>query len=146
MSESCAFFGNDYGICSPKDIENKIATAIRTLITKENVSLFYVGQKGSFELDAYKTVLKLQQTEFPDIKIILVVADMHEIHNNTLPFDDFIYPEEAEFCHKRWCIVKRNSWIMQHCNFIICYNEYQGRAFKLCHYAQNHGVKIIDLS
>ena len=145
MAKKCAFLGNDYSI-SPDGISEKIAAEIRTLIKTEGVDTFFVGSKGGYELDAYRTVVKLKQEEFPNIRIVFVIANTPELQRIKLPFDDFVYPPKAETENKRWCIVHRNNWIVDNTDFVIAYNRYHGRAFKFCESADRKGVKVIELA
>ena len=145
MAKKCAFLGNDYSI-SPDGTSEKITAEIRTLIKTEGVDTFFVGSKGGYELDAYKTVVKLKQEEFPNIQIVFVIANTPELQRIKLPFDDFVYPPKAEAENKRWCIVHRNNWIVDNTDFVIAYNRYHGRAFKFCESADRKGVKVIELA
>ena len=110
------------------------------------VDTFFVGSKGGYELDAYRTVVKLKQEEFPNIRIVFVIANTPELQRIKLPFDDFVYPPKAETENKRWCIVHRNNWIVDNTDFVIAYNHYHGRAFKFCESADRKGVKVIELA
>ncbi|MBR1605142.1 MAG: hypothetical protein IJ660_03440 [Alphaproteobacteria bacterium] len=145
MGKTCAFLGNDYGLGQPIGLMDKVVKQIRRLITDEGVDTFLVGEKGSYEIDTYHTIINLKNKEFPDIHIILVIANMQDLNNHTEYFDEFYYPPEAENA-KRWCISKRNNWIADNTDFVIAYNKYQGRAYGFCKRAQNQGATVIELA
>ena len=133
MSKTCAFFGNDY-IWSKPEIIEQIKEQVLLLIKNNDVKTFLVGQKGAYE------------NEYNNIKIVLVVASMQEVNREGRPFDDFIFPDEINFHNKRWCIVYRNNWIIENSDFIIAFNQYEGRAFDICKKAKNKGVMVIELT
>ena len=144
MSKTCAFFGNDY-IWSKPEIIEQIKEQVLLLIKNNDVKTFLVGQKGAYENDAYNSVLQIKQ-QYNNIKILLVVASMLEVNREGRPFDDFIFPDEINFHNKRWCIVYRNNWIIENSDFIIAYNQYEGRAYDICKKAKNKGVTVIELT
>ena len=146
MSKSCAFLGNDYGIGQPPLLKEHIKEQVIRLINEEDVSIFYVGLKGSYEKDAYRVVVDVKK-EYPSIRIIHVVTSGHELNNTTLYCDGWEYPDEIErHTYKRWCIVQRNRWLIENSDFIIAFNEYEGRAFAVCKTARNKGVNVIELT
>ena len=129
MSKTCAFFGNDY-IWSKPEIIEQIKEQVLLLIKNNDVKTFLVGQKGAYENDAYNSVLQIKQ-QYNNIKIVLVVASMQEVNREGRPFDDFIF---------------RNNWIIENSDFIIAYNQYEGRAYDICKKAKNKGVTVIELT
>ncbi len=144
MSKSCAFFGNDYK-WSRSDIVDQVKEQALHLIEENNVDTFYVGSKGCFECDAYNAVLQIKQDN-PSIQIIFVASSMKEVNDGERYFDSFIYPDKAAIGYKRWCIVHRNNWIIENTDFIIAYNQLEGRAFEVCKKAKNKGVTVIELA
>ena len=144
MSKSCAFLGNDYK-WSRSDIIEKVKKQALRLIDEEDVDTFLVGVKGAYERDAYNAVLQIKQDN-PSIRIILVASSMKEVNDGERYFDSFIYPDKAAIGYKRWCIVHRNNWIIGNTDFIISYNQLEGRAFEVCKRAKNKGVQVIELA
>lgn len=144
MSKSCAFLGNDYK-WSRSDIIEKVKKQALRLIDEEGVDTFLVGVKGAYERDTYNAVLQIKQDN-PSIRIILVASSMKEVNDGERYFDSFIYPDQAAIGYKRWCIVHRNNWIIGNTDFIISYNQLEGRAFDVCRRAKNKGVQVIELA
>ena len=163
MSKTCAFFGNDYDFmygrkrmrCPNLPLKEKIKQQIINLINNENVDTFLVGEIGGFEEDAYDTVLEVQQI-YPHIKIILVISkitELNEINNyngdyiiEKRGFDEFILPHKCATGCRKFGIIYRNRYIINHADFIIAYNRQHGRAHKYCKQAENKGVTVIELA
>lgn len=144
MNKSCAFLGNDYQ-WSRSDIVKKVKEQALRLIDKEGVDTFLVGVKGAYERDAYNAVLQIKQDN-PSIRIVFVASSMKEVNDGERYFDSFVYPDRAAIGYKRWCIVHRNNWIIKNTDFIISYNQLEGRAFEVCKRAKNKGVQVIELA
>ena len=162
MSKTCAFLGNDYdkilgrksGHNTPPNLKERIKAEIINLIENEDVTEFLVGELGGYEIDAYDTVLEVQK-EYPSIRIILVISKITELHevgerdrcNNVerRGCDDFILPDKCATGYRRLGIVYRNRYIIEHTDFIIAYNKYEGRAYEFCKAAKGKGVKVIEL-
>ena len=157
------FLGNDYdkflnmklGHKTPPNLKEQIRKAAINLIENEDVDVFLVGEKGSYEVDAYDTILEVQK-EYPQIRIHLIISnitDLHEIGSvycekctERRGFDEFILPPKCEFGYKKLCIVYRNRYIIENTDFIIAYNNHKGRAYEFCKIAQAKGVQVIELA
>ncbi|MCM1296222.1 MAG: SLOG family protein [Muribaculaceae bacterium] len=163
MGKVCAFLGNDYDFMSGwtrhhtpnENIKTRLREQIINLIENEDVSTFFVGELGGYEVDAYDAVLDVKE-QYPNIFVIFVVAKMTEhklrvknANGTTLSrraCDDFIYPDKCATGYKRLCIVYRNRYIIENTNFIISYNKYQGKAYDFCQEAKKKGVEVIELT
>lgn len=143
MTNTCAFLGNAT-IFNVKETADKVKKAVVDLITQKQVDTFLVGTKGEFEILSHKMMEQIQ-CEYPDIKIMLVIAYVKDLERCPYNFDDFYYPMKSEMGHKRWSIAKRNEWIIEQSDFIIACNQYQGRAYNYCERAKRNGKVIIEL-
>lgn len=143
MSKICSFLGNAQ-IWVPDGIPEKLKSTIIRLITDEQVDTFYVGTKGDFELLAHKTVAQIQR-DYPNIRIWLIIAYVEDLHNCCYSFNEFFYPPMSELGHRRWSISERNEWIIKYTDYIIAYNQYEGRAYKFCQKAKRKGKTIIEI-
>lgn len=141
--------------CPNRELVEKVKQQIINLIQNEGVNQFLVGEIGGFEQDSYDAVLSVKEI-YPDIKIILVISkisELHEINIKRSEFtnfqkycDDFIFPDRCADGYKKMSIIYRNNFIIENTDFIIAYNKYFGRAYKFCKQAQNNGVKVIELT
>ena len=163
MGKTCAFLGNNYdkfldielGHRTPAGLKARIREEVINLIENEDVDTFLVGEIGGYEVDAYDVVLDVQK-EYPHIRIYLVISKMTDLHEMGVcdaayvverrGFDDFILPPKCEFGYKKLCIVYRNRYIIENTNFIIAYNNHEGKAYEFCKAAKGKGVKVIELA
>ena len=125
MAKTCAFLGNA-NIWNEKETAEKIRQAVVDLITNKQVGTFLVGTKGEYEVLAHK-VMEQIRCDYPDIKIMLVIAYVKDLERCPYSFDDFYYPWKVEKSNKRWSIAKRNDWIIEQTDYVIACNYYQGR-------------------
>ena len=163
MGKTCAFLGNDYdklwnielGHNTPPGLKEKIKEQVINLIENEGVDTFFVGEIGGYEKDAYDVVLEVQK-EYPQISVILIISKMTELNEfgidesdyvaHRRDFDDFILPDKCATGYKKLCVVYRNRFIIESVDFIIAYNQRQGRAYEFCKAAKGKGVKVIELA
>lgn len=139
---SCCFFGHRD---SPESIKPKLKDNIVNLITKYNVSNFYVGNNGNFD-SIVISLLKEIVNEYPDVSFNIVIAYLpkeleSKQEKNTL------YPFGIESVPKRYCISWRNKWLIDHSQFVICYvTHITGGAAKLMEIAIKKNKTVINIS
>ena len=139
----CAFLGNAT-VWNEQAVEEKLRQVLVDLIEKQGVTTFLVGTHGAFEVLSHHVVSDLAPT-YPQIEIMLVLAYAEDLHRCRYAFDGIQYPPAAETSYKRWCIAKRNDWIVRQTDYIITLNYYKGRADTYCRRARKQGKSIIDL-
>lgn len=144
MNRICAFFGHRE---IWQDISGQLEQAIRTVITENNITTFWVGGYGQFDSRAEGIVRRLKK-EFPHIALILILAYLPTDKNPSSDiYDDTIYPEGLELVPKRFAISKRNQWIANNCDMIIaCVQRDYGGAYTACKYAEGKGKPIINIA
>lgn len=143
MSKICAFLGNAT-IWNTREVMEKIKLTAIDLIKNKGVDIFLVGTKGNFETLSHKMMEQIQ-CDYPDIKIMLVIAYAQDLERCPYNFDDVYYPPKSELGYKRWGIAKRNEWIIDQTDYIIACNQYQGRAYDYCQKAKRKGKEIIEI-
>lgn len=143
MNKVCAFLGNAT-IWNTREVMEKIKLTAIDLIKNKGVDTFLVGTKGEFETLSHK-MLEQIQCDYPDIKIMLVIAYAQDLERCPYNFDDIYYPTKAELANKRWSISRRNEWIIEQTDYIIACNQYQGRAYDYCRRAMRKGKEIIEI-
>lgn len=143
MSKTCAFLGNAT-LWDSREVMEKIKLTAIDLIKNKGVDTFLVGTKGEFETLSHKMMEQIQ-CDYPDIKIMLVIAYERDLEKVAYKFDDIYYPPQAEFGYRGWSIAKRNDWIIDQTDYVIAYNEYLGRAYNYCKKAKRKGKIIIGL-
>ena len=143
MSKTCTFLGNAT-IWNTREVMEKIKLTAIDLIKNKGVDIFLVGTKGNFETLSHKMMEQIQ-CDYPDIKIMLVIAYAQDLERCPYNFDDVYYPPKSELGYKRWSIAKRNEWIIEQTDYIIACNQYQGRAYDYCQKAKRKGKEIIEI-
>ena len=143
MSKTCAFLGNAT-IWNTREVMEKIKLTAIDLIKNKGVDTFLVGTKGNFETLSHKMMEQIQ-CDYPDIKIMLVIAYAQDLERCPYNFDDVYYPPKSELGYKRWSIAKRNEWIIEQTDYIIACNQYHGRAYDYCQKAKRKGKEIIEI-
>ena len=143
MNKVSAFLGNAI-IWNTREVMDKIKLTAIDLIKNKGVDTFLVGTKGEFETLSHKMMEQIQ-CDYPDIKIMLVIAYVKDLERCPYNFDDIYYPTKAELVNKRWSISRRNEWIIEQTDYIIACNQYQGRAYDYCQRAMRKGKEIIEI-
>ena len=94
MSKTCAFFGNST-LWDSREVMEKIKLTAIDLIKNKGVDTFLVGSKGKFETLSHKMMEQIQ-CDYPNIKIMLVIAYAQDLEKCSYRFDDFYYPQKSE--------------------------------------------------
>lgn len=109
---------------------------------------FYLGRDGRFDYFAYSCANQHKQNH-PNTKIIFVTPYILPNYSKLVEadelFDDVIYPplENAPY---KFAIIKRNEWLINHCELIIAYVKHSfGGAAKTLAYAKRKRKNIINL-
>ena len=144
MGKKCAFFGHR-DLCGKSDeIIPKLQKAMIDLI-HQGVDVFYVGNHGEFDILCSKIACDLK-TIYPEIQVIAVLCYPNELQYLKCQFTDFLMPLEIESAPKRACIIKRNQWVVDNTDYIVCYIcDKIGGAYRAVQYAQKHKKKILDI-
>ena len=109
MENSCCFFGHRDAMDS---IRSKLKEEIIRLIEEHGVNDYYVGNQGGFD-SLVLSVMKELTVSYPQIRYSVVLAYLPD-EKRTIPETNTIYPEELERVPKRFCIARRNDWLIEH--------------------------------
>ena len=142
---TCALFGHKE---SPDSIKPLLENEIRKLIENEGYEEFLVGNQGRFDTMAY-SALKRLQTEYPAIRCYVVLAYIpgKKDEYSYVEYADTIYPEGLETVPRRFAISRRNKWIVENSNAVICYiNHTWGGAYQAVIFAEKRNLSIINLA
>ena len=135
--KTCTFFG--HRDC-PETIKPKIRTAVIDLIENHGVTMFYVGNQGNFDR-MVRSVLKEVTTAYPGVRYAVVLAYMPptKVANLSEDFSDTMLPKGIEKVPKRYAILWRNKWMIEHADYVVTYvtrscggsAKFQGIAIKM---------------
>ena len=142
------------GFCGHSDVllSNDERTIIKNiiidLVSKNDKVEFYLGGYGNFDY-ACANILKELKSTYSKIERVFITPYANEKYiknkfDKTL-YDTCIFPA-LENVPKKLAIIRRNFWIVDKCDVLICYVSYNfGGARKTYDYAKNKGVSIYNL-
>ncbi len=151
MKKICCFAGHSklYG---KEDIYENLLSAIEHLITKENITEFWVGNYGDFDNLSAKAVRVLKD-KHPDIQLNLVIPyltkEINEYREQYYKsYDNILIADIAEKTPGNLKIIKSNQYMVQNSCTLVCYVEHSfGGAAKTLEYAKKRAhIKIINLA
>ena len=142
MENSCCFFGNRDAMDS---IRSKLKEEIIRLIEEHGVNDYYVGNQGGFD-SLVLSVMKELTVSYPQIRYSVVLAYLPD-EKRTIPETNTIYPEELERVPKRFCIARRNDWLIEHSRYVICYVAHiTGGAAQFMEKARRKNRTVINIA
>ncbi len=114
-------------------LNNLIECVLEDLINK-GYTIFYDGDYGAFDKICANAVLRLKH-KYPHIKLIRILTYYHhDKEKYELPscFDGSILPEIEEL-HYKQKIIKRNEWIIDQCDILVCHIQETYKSGGLSH-------------
>ena len=150
MTKKCCFAGHGK-IFYTESTYAKLLDIARKLIVEENVTEFFVGNYGNFDLLCTKAVQHLKKT-YPHLQLTLVIpyitADINkhpQIYNKN--FDGILLADIPSGTPKRFYILKCNEFTVRLSDFMICYvkNDFGG-AYKTLSFAEKKQIDIFNLA
>ena len=133
----CTFFG--HSDC-PDSVFDNIRKAITDLYENHNVTEYYVGNHGNYDLMALRALKEMQRI-YPQIRFTVVLAYYPKEY-----IAESIFPEELEGVPKKFCIDKRNRWMLKKSEFVVVYiRRNAGGAAKYAALAEKNGKTVIKL-
>ncbi len=137
---SCTFIG--HSDCD-SNIKEKLYSAIENLIVEKNVSTFYVGTHGRFDYYAYKALCELEKIY--KIKVLVVLSHLSSIPDYCKGAKA-IFPESVEKVPYKYAIIKRNQYMIENSEFMICYiNHSFSNTYNFVKLAINKKLYLINL-
>lgn len=149
-SRRCCFAGH-----------NKLYTAeVKAVLTKEivrliknnNVTEFWVGKYGRFEMMCAMTISELKKV-YPELKLNIIVP--YEAPNNErgdrlyyCDYDSIYSADVSKNLPPRRAAMKADQYMIDRSDFLICYVENEtGGAVKALKYAQKSGdISIVNIA
>lgn len=132
----------------PGDISSLVQKEILRLLEEDPDTEFLVGHQGQFDGAVYH-VLKSLERKFPDLRYKIVLAYMpgqkgdYELY----PPERTYYPEGLELVHPKYAITRRNRWMVEQCDIVLCYITHSwGGAQQFVRQAERKGKKIINVA
>jgi len=122
-----------------------LAKTVEELILEQGVTLFYVGGQGEFD-SAVQRVLKKTQKKHPNIEWYEVLA-YHPNGSAETKTHKTLLPEAAEIGPVRFALSRRNRWMVQQADYVICWVIHDwGGAAQFMQYALKQKKNVINLT
>lgn len=138
----CAFFG--HRDC-PETVKPALRDAIERLITDYGVDTFYVGNQGQFDA-CVRGILRQMQKMYPHIRYAVVLAYLPVRKDEYEDYSDTVYPEGMEDGPPKFAIARRNQWLVNQADHIICYVRHSwGGAYQFSRLAKRQGKHVINI-
>ena len=143
-----AFIGHRE-ICDIRYVENEIEELALNLLRRYEFVEFNIGRNGDFDISAASAIKRAQNkygTQNSSLNLILPYKSKDECYFEKY-YDEIYYPLDNSI-HFKSSIKKRNEWMIDNSDLLICYIEEnrQGGALTALQYASKQGVKIINLA
>ena len=137
---TCTFFG--HRDC-PETIQHTLYSALEALIQERGVRQFYLGREGRFDSYAF-CALKALRARYPDIVCTRVLAYLPEGKREGA--EESVYPEGMENVPPRYAIDRRNRWMLERADMVVCYVQHSfGGAARYVRLATKQGKEVINL-
>ena len=135
----CTFFGHKN---SPDAIYDRLKTTIIDLIEKQNIKTFLVGNNGLFDVLVQRALKEISKKY--EIKYNVVLAYLPKDAN--IP-ENSILPDGFENFPPRFAIDRRNEYMLNKSDYIICYvTHYLGGSGKFVEMAVKKNKTVINLA
>ena len=132
-----------------RTLDTKLFELVKNLLCEKEFVEIYVGRNGEFDIYAASIVKRVQKaigvsnSEF----ICVLPYKVKDIEYYEQYFDDVTIPECVQKLHPKSAIEKRNKWLVDICDLVICYVEREsGGAYCAMEYAQKNNKKVINLA
>ena len=130
-------------------IKEKLKELLLQEIRKNPACKFYLGGYGDFD-SLCLNILKEIKADFPAIELLFITPYLNDNYSKLetakLYYDGIIYPP-LENVPRRFCISKRNEWMVNEADFLIAFVKYSwGGAAKTLEYAKRKKVEFFNLA
>ena len=129
-------------------VKEKLRGLLLQNIRKNPNCKFYLGGYGNFD-SLCLSILKELKANFPDIELLFITPYLNKEYSKLetakLYYDGIIYPP-LENVPPRFCISRRNEWMVDEANLVIAFVKYSwGGAAKTLEYAKRKKVPFYNL-
>ena len=130
-------------------IEDSIEKIALDLLYRYEFVEFNLGRNGDFDISAASAIKRAQkkyETKNNSLNLILPYQSKNECFFQEF-YDEIYYPLDRKI-HYKSAILKRNEWMIDNSDLLVCYVEKdkQGGALKSLKYAQSKEMEIVNLA
>lgn len=128
--------------------EEKFKQIIFPILSQGFFVEFFVGRSGEFDIFAalcIKRIKSLYGSDMCEMTLILPYKNRNiEYYENY--YDTVFIPDSCNKSHPKAAITKRNRWMVDFCDTVICFIEHDfGGAYSAMKYAERSGKRVINL-
>ena len=122
-AKTCFFIGHRD---APESLCPLLAEAVERHITQYGVSEYIVGHYGHFDAMAAQAVREAKRRH-PEVTLTLLIPyyPFWGLPQLTKDYDATFYPPGLETVPKPFAIVRANEYVIQTCDYLICYDRGQ---------------------
>jgi uncharacterized phage-like protein YoqJ len=130
-------------------VKEKLRELLLQEIRKNPACKFYLGGYGDFD-SLCLNILKEMKADFPTIELLFITPyldnNYSKLETAKLYYGGIIYPP-LENVPRRFCISKRNEWMVDEADLVIAFVKYSwGGAAKTLEYAKRKKVDFFNLA
>ena len=115
--QGCCFIGHKD---CPITIKDDLIKTIERLINESNVNTFYVGTQGNFDKIVYDVLCILESIYKIQIYVVLAYLNQ-DCEGEYYDIKKSIYPDDLTKTPPRFALRKRNSYMINRSDYVICY-------------------------
>ena len=130
-------------------LDKHLLPLLRDLIRTKPFVEFYIGRNGEFDIYASTVIKRIQAMTGKENSSLICVLPYPEkdIEYYEKYYDSVIIPECAENAHPKVAITKRNRWMVEQSDLVVCYIEREsGGAYTALKHAKGLQKQIINLA
>ena len=130
-------------------LEEKLYPLLKDLISSKSFVEIYIGRNGEFDIFSATIVKRLQKSIGKDNNELICVLPYKEkdIEYYEKYYDSVIIPESLASTHPKGAISKRNKWMVEQADLVICFVKYEyGGAYTAMQYAKKLCKEIINFA
>ena len=130
-------------------LDERLYSLLRGLVHTKTFVEIYIGRNGEFDIYAATVVKQLQKAMGKANNEFICVLPYPEKNMEYYEkyYDRVIIPECIGKSHPKGAITKRNKWIVEQVDLLVCYVEREeGGAYTAIKYAKKLEKKIINLA
>jgi len=136
-------------ISSEEHLDSKLYSLLYDLTKERSYLNFYIGRHGGFDIMAASVVKSLQKNIGKENIALTLVLPYHvsdiEYYGNY--YDGIIIPQSLHGIHPKSAITKRNIWMADECDLLICFVQRKnGGAYTALKHALSIGKPVINLA
>lgn len=129
-------------------VEKKLFDLFSELLATEEYIDIYIGRDGEYDIFAASVIKRIKKAlGDANITMNLVLPYLKkDIEYYETYYDSIIVPEAIAKSHYKAAITKRNRWMVEESELLICYvNCEKGGAFSAMKYAKKLGKRVVNL-